>query len=167
MSGPCNLIADEKCTKPHVQTETHFLSDPKPAKTSLEMKHDMRKTHYSRRCNRGNVTPHQPYTKTQRLLPTENVPRQNILDRCGQQHKYKRRNATHKFWGKGHHVNFEWMRPQQSPPKPSGPQVKAPIGHGCLTQSHHQHGNKHTRTQKMMICDTKKIKLWPLVPCFN
>ena len=78
-----------------------------------------------------------------------------------------RRNATHKFWGKGHHANFEWMRPQQSPPKPSGPQVTAPIGHGCLTQSHHQRGNKHTRTQNIKICHTKKIKIRPLVPFFN
>jgi hypothetical protein len=115
MSGPCYLMADEKCTKPHVQTETHFLSDPKPAKTSLEMKHDMRKTHYSRRCNRGNVTPHQPYTKTQRRLPTENVPRQNVLDRCGQQHKYK---------GEMRHTSF-------------GGKVIMPISNGCARNNPH------------------------------
>ena len=147
-----------------MQSKTHNLTQPKPTKTSLEMKHDVRRALFCCLYNRGNVTPHEPYTKTlPRPPPTENVPRRNILDRYGQLRNSKGRlSATHKCWVRGHDdTNFEWMRPQQPPPKTSKPQVAVPTGHGCLTQSHHQQGNKHTQNQKMIIRDIQKIKIGP------
>ena len=116
MSGPCYLMADEKCTKPHVQTETHFLSDPKPAKTSLEMKHDMRKTHYCCLSYQGNVTRHVPYTNIlQRPHPTDKVSRKNILDQYGQHNNSK---------GEMRHTSF-------------GGKVIMPISNGCTRNNPH------------------------------